>query len=106
MTSIDPLRRSAVVRRTRKSEAETADDAQVSEGSNMLVPVSPAQTVPPRPGRIGGDSALHAQVIGERRGLRAGAGVHDEAKASYVKTEYSGAWDRRRPKGRAAKKEI
>jgi len=106
MTSIDPLRRSQPVRRTRKSEADTADDAHESEGSNMLVPVSPAQTVPPKPGRIGGDTALHAQVIGERRGLRAGPTVHDEAKSSYVKTEYSGAWDRRRPKGRAAKKEI
>ncbi len=106
MTSINPLRRSQPVRRTRKPEAETADDAHQSEGSNMLVPVSPARTVTPPPGRISGDSALHAQVIGERRGLRAGATVHDEAKSSYVKTEYSGAWDRRRPKGRAAKTEI
>ncbi len=106
MTSIDPLRRSQPVRRARKPETETADDARESEGSNMLVPVSPAQTIPPKPGRIGGATALDAQVIGERRGLRAGPTVHDEAKSSYVKTEYSGAWDRRRPKGRAAKKEI
>lgn len=106
MTSIDPLRRSQAIRRTRKSETETADDARESQGSNMLVPVSPAQTIPPKPGRIGGDSALHAQVIGERRGLRAGPTVHDEAKSSYVKTEFSGSWDRRRPKGRAAKTEI
>ena len=106
MTSIDPLRRSRPVRRTRKPEAETADDAPESEGSKMLVPVAPAQTIPPKAGRIGGDAAIHAQVIGERRGLRAGPSLHDEAKSSYVKTEYSGAWDRRRPKGRAAKKEI
>ena len=106
MSPIDPLRRSPLVRRLRKPAAESPDDTLETEGSNLPVPVSPARTVPPKPGRIGGDSALHAQVIGERRGLRAGATVHDEAKSSYVKTEYSGSWDRRRPKGRAAKTEI
>jgi hypothetical protein len=74
--------------------------------ANLPVAVSPPRTIPPRPGRISGDAAIRAQVIGERRGLRAGPAIHDEAKASYAKTEWSGAWDRRAPKGRKTKTEI
>jgi hypothetical protein len=45
-------------------------------------------------------------VIGEKRGLRAGPTIHDEAKATYNKTEWSGAKDRRAPKGRVTKTEV
>jgi hypothetical protein len=51
-------------------------------------------------------SQIEAQLIGERRGLRAGASTIDQAKAIYNKTEWSGERDRRAPKGRAAKTEI
>jgi len=54
--------------------------------------------IPPGPGRVGGEAAIHAQMIGERRGLRAGPTIHDEAKATYTKTEWSGEKDRRRPR--------
>ena len=107
MSSIDPIRTPPVVRR-RKSVAEAMDELEGKapvDGTNLPVPVSPAQTLSSK-SHHGGKAAIDAQLMGERRGLRAGPGVHDEAKGSYVKTEYSGSWDRRRPKGRAAKKEI
>jgi hypothetical protein len=109
MTSIDPLHRSSGVRRSRKAAQESldgADSAADAGSANLPVAVSPPRTIPPRPARIGGDAAIHAQVIGERRGLRAGPTIHDEAKASYTKTEWSGSWDRRAPKGRKTKTEI
>ena len=106
MTSIDPLRRLPGVRRPRKPADEAIDAAHDAESANLPVPVSPARTIPPASPRLGGEAALHAQLIGERRGLRAGPSVHDEAKDTYSKTEWSGSQDRRRPKGRAAKTEV
>ena len=56
--------------------------------------------------RIAGAAAIDAQVIGERRGLRAGPTIHDEARRSYNHTKWSGAYDRRAPKGRVASSQI
>jgi hypothetical protein len=109
MTSIDPLHRSSGLRRPRKTAQESLDGAAGSadaETANLPVVASPPRTIPPRPARTGGDAAIHAQVIGERRGLRAGPAIHDEAKASYTRTEWSGSWDRRAPTGRKTKTEI
>jgi len=109
MTSpIDPSHRSPNVRRTKKSAAEIVDDLEggaESAGSGLPVPVGPARTIPPKTPAAGAAS-IEAQLIGERRGLRAGASVVDEAKQTYNRTEWSGSKDRRAPKGRAAKTEI
>jgi hypothetical protein len=45
-------------------------------------------------------------VIGERRGLRAGANIHGQAAGSYNRTEWSGSYDRRAPVGRTARTAI
>jgi len=109
MTSpIDPLRRSPNVRRPKKSAAEIVDDLEggtESAGSGLPVPVGPARTIPPKTPAASA-APIEAQLIGERRGLRAGASVIDEAKHSYNRTEWSGSKDRRAPKGRAAKTKI
>ncbi len=103
---IDPVPRSFSSRRSRKADAERSDPASRAEPSNLPVPISAARTVPPGVSRFAGSAAIDAQVIGERRGLRAGPAIHDEAKASYNRTEWSGSFDRRAPKGRAARTEI
>lgn len=104
-SSIDPPRRTGPLRRTRKSVDQGRDEASGAEAANLPVPVTPAATVPP-----GGPAVdrvtIAAQLIGERRGLRGGASVIDAAKATYNKVEWSGAKDRRRPKGKVAKTEI
>lgn len=109
MTSpIDPSRRSPSIRRTRKSAAEILDEfegkAEVVT-STLPVPVGPARTIPPKT-PVTAAAAIEAQLLGERRGLRAGASVIDQAKTTYNRTEWSGSKDRRAPKGRAAKTDI
>ena len=42
----------------------------------------------------------------QRRGLRAGPSIHDIARSAYNKTEWSGSYDRRARKGRAARTEV
>ena len=106
---IDPPRRASGPRRPKKTVAEILDDLENEReirGPNLPVPVGRARTIPGGPATAGGDAAIHAQVIGEKRGLRAGPTIHDQAKATYNKTEWSGARDRRAPKGRAAKTDV
>jgi hypothetical protein len=107
-SSIDPARRSPRIRRTRKSAAEILDgidDTRQTAANTLPVPVSPARTIPPKT-PVASAAQIQAQMIGERRGLRAGASVIDEAKITYNRTEWSGEKDRRAPKGGAAKTEI
>ena len=107
-SSIDPARRSPRIRRTRKSATEILDDLDGSPqvaASTLPVPVSPARSIPPKT-PVASTAAIQAQLIGERRGLRAGASVIDAAKVTYNRTEWSGSKDRRTPKGRVAKTEI
>lgn len=54
-------------------------------------------------------SAFAAQIIGQvgqKRGLKGGPPVLDAARSTYLGREYSGAHDRRPPKGRARKTEV
>ena len=106
--SIDPARRPPNIRRTRKSAADGLDDREATsstESANLPVPVGHARTVPPK-GPVAGAATIEAQLLGERRGLKAGASAIDQAKVSYNRTEWSGAWDRRTPKGAVRKTRI
>ncbi len=110
MTSpIDPPRRSQPLRRTAKAGAaraeDTPDEIVASESTNLPIPISPARTIPPKT-PVAGPASIEAQMIGERRGLRGGASVIDQARTVYNKTEWSGSKDRRAPKGRAAKTDV
>ena len=104
--SIDPAHKSSRIRGSRKTAAELLDELEAAaEASNLPVPVTPARTIPPRT-PVAGSAAIEAQKLGERRGLRAGASVIDQAKVTYTRTEWSGSQDRRAPKGRAAATKI
>ena len=106
---IDPSRRSGPIRRAKKTAAEIVDDLEAGrspDATTLPVPVGPVRALPAGSARAGGDAAIHAQVLGEKRGLRAGPGIHDQAKATYNKTHWSGANDRRRPKGGTTKTEA
>ena len=106
---IDPSRRPGPIRRTRKTAAEIVDDLEAGrtpDSSNLPVPSGPPRTMPSGAARAAGDAAIHAQVIGEKRGLRAGPTIHDQAKTTYNQTRWSGAADRRRPKGGSTKTEA
>ena len=109
MSSIGPLRRSPRIRRTRKTAAEIVDElegkTEASATTNLPVPVSPARTLPPT-SPVASAAQIEAQLIGERRGLRAGASVIDTAKRTYNGVEWSGSKDRRTPKGKATKTDV
>jgi hypothetical protein len=106
MSSIDPIRRAERLRRAARARAEDA----ASTGAGLPVPAGPARTIPPsRPQAAAGDAAFDAQLLGqdgEKRGLRAGPALIDRAAQSYNRAKWSGAKDRRRPKGAGGKTEI
>ena len=108
-SSIEPPRRSPRIPRMDKAAStrpeDDEDDIEAAEAAQLPIPISPARTIPPnRP--VASAAAIEAQLIGERRGLRAGANVHDQAKTTYNKTEWSGSQDRRAPKGRSTKTDV
>jgi len=108
MTSIGPLRRSPRIRRSGKTAAEILDELEgraEADATNLPVPVSPARTIPPK-APVASAAQIEAQLIGERRGLRAGSAVIDAAKHTYNRVEWSGGKDRRAPKGKAAKTDV
>jgi len=108
MFSVDPLRRPQGASRSRKASDETdrADLTQETQESLLPVAVGPARSIPSGSARARGASAIDAQVLGERRGLRAGYDIHSVAAGSYNRTEWSGSYDRRAPKGRTTRTEI
>ncbi|HEX4710515.1 hypothetical protein [Phenylobacterium sp.] len=101
---IDPPRRASGGRLPSNTTAGRPDAPSETTAANLPVPVTPARTVPPR--TAVGAAAIEAQLQGERRGLRGGAKMIEEAKVTYARTEWSGSKDRRRPKGRNTKTEI
>lgn len=100
---IDPVRRSAILRRSQRTGVDREDDADGVD-SLLPVPVAPPTHRADPNGAYGGDGAamFTAQVLGQdgaKRGLRAGPTAIDNAKATYNQTEWSGAKDRRARKG-------
>ncbi len=69
---------------------------------------SAATGAPARPDTPPADAGVTAQLMGERerRGLRAGYEVREQARATYLQTEFAGSHDRRPRKGRITKTEI
>src|SRR5690606_33140741 len=104
---IDPIGRPMNARRHRRRAGDPAPDDL--DGTTLPVPVAPARDEPRAAPLRKAGSTLHAHLIGQdnrRAGLRGGQPVLDEARSSYLGTEYSGAADRRPRTGRAAKTEI
>ncbi|HEY3696395.1 hypothetical protein [Phenylobacterium sp.] len=108
MTSpVDPIRRTG---RVRASEARPAQDAPDFDERSLPVPIEPqAEAAPPLSGARPAAAGFAAHLLGQdgqKRGLRGGPATLDAAKSSYVRTEWSGAADRRAKAGRATKTEI
>jgi hypothetical protein len=108
MTSrIDPIRRATLMRKAAKADP-AAEDSSEAEVVRLPVPLDRASRILPRAPEDS-HAAFAAQLMGQdgqKRGLRAGPELFDAAKATYNRTEYSGANDRRAPKGAKAKTEI
>lgn len=102
---IDPLRRPGPARRALPAPRE-ADRRQADEEVVFAVEEDPQPSPPPEAPRRGGFAAFAAQVMGQsgqKRGLRGGQEVLDNARSTYLGTEYSGPADRR-PKAGLLKK--
>ena len=110
MTSpIDPIRRAQRLRRAVRAEVDPAAETEGGGLSRLPVPVEPPRTASPRVEPPPAETAFGAQLLGQdgqKRGLRAGPGAIEGAKASYNRVEWSGSKDRRSRKGRIAKTEI
>ena len=107
MSRIERIRRAGVARRA--ARAEEADEAEKPVRSNLPVPVDAPRTIPPVAERPQGAAAFEAQLIGQdgaKRGLKAGPELFEKAKSTYVRTEWSGAKDRRARKGRITRTEV
>jgi hypothetical protein len=113
---IDPIGRIPNTRRLRRRASDPLPDDV--ERSTLPVPVAPVREEPrtaPRDERRGAaahkptGTTLDAHLIGQdhrRRGLRAGQPALDEARATYLGAEYSGAADRRPRPGLIKKTDI
>jgi hypothetical protein len=109
MTSrIDPIRRATLMRKAARTEPQAAEETAEAEVVRLPVPVDRVSRILPREEQDA-HAAFAAQLIGQdgqKRGLRAGPELIGAAKTSYNRTEWSGAKDRRAPKGGRAKTEI
>ncbi|NEX91676.1 hypothetical protein G3573_02735, partial [Caulobacter sp. 17J65-9] len=82
---------------------------RATETGGLPVPAGPVRVHAPEPAPGGGGDAFAAQLMGQggqKRGLKGGKEVLDQARTTYLGTEYSGAADRRAPKGRVTKTEV
>ena len=82
--------------------------AEAEAGANLPMVINPAPA-PETGALVNGAAVFSAQMLGQdgqKRGLRGGPEILGNARTVYTRTEYSGAADRRAPKGGAAKTEV
>ena len=108
MSRIDRIRRAFAARRAGRMRI---DDPKTVETAQLPVPIEPPVAVarPQRAERRQGDVAFSAQLIGQdgqRRGLRGGSPVLEQARTTYNRIEWSGPRDRRARKGRQARTDV
>ena len=100
-----PASRRAGRRATDPAVGPVEATRQTSPGANLPVPVGPAQTVETAPPA----GPIEAQLLGQesqKRGLRGGPPVLNQARSAYLGAEYSGAANRRPKPGVVARTEI
>lgn len=109
-TPIDPIRRAQRARNARRAIDASSEEVFETEDRNLPVPVGPVITPPgPDPRPQPAVSAFSAHLMGQegqKRGLRGGPETLDSARSAYVRTEWSGPYDRRARKGGSTKTEI
>ena len=105
---IDPTRRAVSARQGAPPATDRKSNADGARTANLPVPVGPVIEVP-RPDNRDHAAALDAQLLGQdgqKRGLRGGQTVLDQARCAYNSVEWSGRYDRRARKGRSTREEI
>jgi hypothetical protein len=112
---IRPVGASAAARRVARraaveARADGKSDAETGRGARLPAPTQTEPADEPDPkARRSALAAFAAQLIGQggqKRGLRGGAETLDQARATYLETEWSGPSDRRLQTGRITKTEI
>lgn len=104
---IDPIRRPGPARRALPAPRKT--DRHETEDETVFVLEDEEPAPPPQPSRRQGFAAFAAQILGQpgqKRGLRGGQEVLDNARSTYLGTEYSGEADRRPKTGLLKKTNI
>jgi len=76
-----------------------------------LIPIEPVvdHSTPPPAAEADNPSAFAAQLLGQdgvKRGLKGGQEVLDQARSTYLNSEYAGSADRRPQPGQAKKTDI
>jgi hypothetical protein len=108
MSRIDRISRAFAARRAGRLRVDGAKPVETAQLPVLIEP--PVATArPQRAERRQGDVEFSAQLIGQdgqRRGLRGGSPVLEQARSTYNRIEWSGARDRRARKGRQAKTEA
>jgi hypothetical protein len=107
---IDPVRRAAAPRPTRRDGKDRRGQGQGDERPDTSFPVTVVQEtrVEPEPPPPAG-AAFEAQLLGQggqKRGLKGGKEVLRSARGAYLGAEYSGEADRRPKPGLVKKTEI
>jgi hypothetical protein len=103
---IDPIQRAQAARRALPAPRDA--DRHEADGEEDVTFVRDEQPAPPPP-RRGAFATFAAHIMGQtgqKRGLRGGQEVLDNARSTYLGTEYSGPADRRPRAGLIKKTEI
>ena len=107
-TPIDPIRRTADLRRAKRARNDAALEGQEVEDRTLPV-VSLGSARPKHDAAPEGAAIFSAQLLGQdgqKRGLRGGPETLDAAKTVYGRTEWSGFADRRARRGGTAGTKI
>lgn len=91
-------------RRTTDPHVTATEQDTILAGTNLPVVAGPAHQHEEAPGGV-----VEAQILGQpgqKRGLRGGKPVLDQARAAYLDAEWSGSADRRLRRGALTKTEI
>jgi hypothetical protein len=102
---IDRTRRAVSARQGAPAGTDRKSNAHGVPTANLPVPVGPVIEVH-RPDNRDHAAALDAQLLGQdgqKRGLRGGQTVLDQARQAYNSVEWSGRYDRRARTGRLAR---
>ena len=92
----------------RAQERRTGERRAPADGFEARLPMVVPQP-PPSPGGRDSGSTFTAQLYGQRgqkKGLKGGQPVLNEARSAYLEAEFSGVDDRRGVIGRITKKDI
>ena len=97
---IDPVHAAAERRSRERREGERR---RFSTGTDLVLAPAPTPSEPPA------EAAYTAQVLGQtgqKRGLKGGPPVLDQARSAYLGAAYSGSGDRRPRPGKVTKTQI